>query len=103
MIRQPTSWYRTGDCRVVPWHFGLMRAEFMERRDFPDPLGPDDAGVGTYQIRWVAAGRLPEEFSDSGPFGFWSTMATQVGDTVKYGDRALWRGFITYFRKKSDG
>ena len=36
------------------------------------------------------------------PFGFWSTMATPVGDTRKYGDRALWKGFITYFKGNGD-
>ena len=99
MSGKPTSWYRTGDCRIAPWWFGIMRAEFMERRDFPDPYGGDDAGNGTFQTRWVGAGRLPYTFDNNySPFGFWSTMSTPVGDTKTYGDRALWRGFITYFR-----
>lgn len=71
-----------------------MRAEFMERRDFVDE---DDEAV-SFQTRWVAAGRFPYELDQTSPFGFWSTMSTPVGDTKQYGDRALWRGFITYFK-----
>ncbi len=74
----------------------------MERRDFPDPYGGDDAGNGTFQTRWVSAGRFPWEMDITSPFGFWSTMATPVGDTKKFGDRALWRGFITYFKGNDD-
>lgn len=96
---KPTAWYRTGDCRIAPWWFGIMRAEFMERRDFADGSGE----VTSFQIRWVAAGRFPAEMDATSPFGFWSTMATPVGDTKGYGDRALWRGFITYFRSNTDG
>ena len=58
----------------------------------------DDAGNGTFQTRWVGAGRFPAQMDVTSPFGFWSTMATPVGDTKKFGDRALWRGFITYFK-----
>lgn len=92
---KPTEWKRTGDCRVAPWWFGIMRAEFMERRDFIDPNGVFGT---TFQTRWVGAGRFPAELDVTSPFGFWSTMSTPVGDTQHYGDRALWRGFITYFR-----
>jgi hypothetical protein len=95
---KPTPWKRTGDCRIAPWWFGIMRAEFMERRDFPGPAGSDDAGGGTFQTRWIGAGRFPAELDVTSPFGFWSTMATPVGDTKRYGARALWRGFITYFK-----
>jgi len=79
-----------------------MRAEFMERRDFPDPyvVEAGDAG-GSFKTRWVSAGRFPWDMDITSPFGFWSTMATPVGDTEKYGDRALWRGFITYFKDNS--
>jgi hypothetical protein len=95
-----TAWYRTGDCRIVPWWFGIMRAEFMERRDFPGHFGTMEDG--TFQTRWVSAGRFPAEMDVTSPFGFWSTMSTPVGDTKQYGDRALWRGFITYFRGNDD-
>lgn len=88
-------WHRTGACRVVPWYFGLMRAEFEERRDTVDSCGI--AGT-TFQIRWVRAGRLPEQYDNSGPFGFLSTVATPPGDVEVFGDRALWRYFIAYFR-----
>jgi hypothetical protein len=98
MSIKPTAWYRTGDCRIVPWWFGVMRAEFMERRDYPDFYGE----INSYQIRWVGAGRFPREFDGGMAFGFWSTMATPVGDSKKYGDRALWRGFITYFKGNKD-
>lgn len=30
------------------------------------------------------------------------TPPTPVGDTRKFGDRALWRGFITYFKGNDD-
>jgi hypothetical protein len=93
-MSKPTEWGRTGDCRIVPWWFGLMRAEFMERRDFADEAGE----VMSFQTRWVSAGRFPWEMDITSPFGFWSTMSTPVGDTKKFGDRALWRGFITYFK-----
>lgn len=102
MSVKPGPWYRTGDCRIVPWWFGIMRAEFMERRDYPDPYGGDAAGNGSYQVRWVGAGRFPVEFDNDGPFGFWSTMACSAGDSKKYGARALWRGFITYFKGNKD-
>lgn len=97
---KPTPWYRTGDCRIVPWWFGIMRAEFMERRDFPGYGGTMEGG--TFQTRWVGAGRFPIEMDVTSPFGFWSTMSTPVGDTKRFGDRALWRGFITYFRGNDD-
>ena len=99
MAAKPTPWKRTGDCRVSPWWFGLMRAEFMERRDFSDQYGE----VTSFQTRWVGAGRFPWEMDITSPFGFWSTMSTPVGDTKRYGDRALWRGFITYFRGNENG
>jgi hypothetical protein len=94
----PTKWKRTGDCRIVPWRFGLMRAEFMERRDFIDDYGE----ASSFQTRWVSAGRFPRDMDETSPFGFWSTMSTPVGDTKKFGDRALWRGFITYFKGNED-
>ena len=104
MSRKPTPWKRTGDCRIVPSYFGFMRAEFMERRDFPSPYDVDGSdSCGTFQTRWVSAGRFPWEMDITSPFGFWSTMSTPVGDTRKYGDRALWRGFITYFKGNDDG
>jgi len=90
-----SAWSQTGYCRIVPWYFGLMRAEFEERRDTTDP---DGVFGDTFQIRWVRSGRLPYEFDNSGPFGFLSTIATPAGDTKTYGARALWKGFITYFR-----
>jgi hypothetical protein len=95
-VSKPTAWKRTGDCRIAPWWFGIMRAEFMERRDFPGYN--NDWENGTFQTRWVGAGRFPIDMDQTSPFGFWSTMSTPVGDTQTYGDRALWRGFITYFK-----
>lgn len=75
-----------------------MRAEFMERRDLVDPDGVLEP---MFQTRWVSAGRFPAELDVTSPFGFWSTMATPIGDTKTYGVRALWRGFITYFKGNS--
>lgn len=95
-MSNPTPWKRTGDCRIAPWWFGIMRAEFMERRDFYDEYGE----VSSFQTRWVGAGRFPAEMDVTSPYGFWSTMATPIGDTKNYGDRALWRGFITFFKGK---
>lgn len=97
-MNKPTKWARTGDCRIAPWMFGLMRAEFMERRDFTDQYGDPSS----FQTRWVSAGRFPWQMDVTSPYGFWSTMSTPVGDTEHYGDRALWRGFITYFRGNKD-
>lgn len=95
MTIRPTPWKRTGDCRIVPWYLGLMRAEFCERRDFIDSEGIFGT---TYQLRWVRAGRFPAEFDGPSASGFWSTLTTPIGDTKTYGDRSLWRAFITYFR-----
>ena len=91
--RTKTDWYRTGDVRIVPWWFGLMRAEFMERRDFKCSQTGDPM---EYQIRWVSAGRLPMEFDGAGAFGFWSTLATPYDDK-RYGDRRIWHWFIRYW------
>lgn len=88
-MRTKTAWYRTGECRIVPWCFGLMRAEFLERRDFKDETGE----VMEYQLRAVTAGRLPDKFDGPSAFGFWSTMAAEPGT----GNRSLWRNFISYF------
>lgn len=93
---KPGPWYRTEHCRIAPWWFGTMRAEFEERRDFSWRGGDDE--VVSFQTRWVGAGRFPWQMDITSPYGFWSTMATPVGDTKHYGDRALWRGFITYFK-----
>jgi hypothetical protein len=95
MSRTATKWYRTGECRIVPWWFGLMRAEFFERRDFKDETGE----VMEYQLRTVRAGRLPARFDGPSAFGFWSTLASK---TANYGDRAIWRQFISYFTKLPD-
>jgi hypothetical protein len=97
MSRKTGKWYRTGECRIVPWWFGLMRAEFLERRDFTDPTTGE---VMEYQLRAVRAGSLPAKFDGPSAFGFWSTMATPRDR--RYGDRALWRQFITYFSKIPD-
>lgn len=86
------QWKRTGACRIVPWYFGLMRAEFEERRETED----------MFQIRWVSAGRFPAEFDNAGPFGFLSTVATPAGDTPTYGARALWRYFVRYYKAAGD-
>lgn len=93
MIR-PTPWTPTGEARIVPWYFGLMRAEFCERRSFIDS---DGVFGDTFQLRWVRAGRLPAEYDGPSAYGFWSTMATPR-DTG-YGMRAVWRQFISYFPK----
>lgn len=90
MSRTVTPWYRTGECRIVPWYFGLMRAEFFERRDYKDETGE----VMEYELRTVGAGRLPPKFDGPSAFGFWSTLAS--GSSL-YGERALWRQFITFF------
>jgi len=58
---------------------------------------PDGIFGDTFQIRWARAGRLPYEFDNAGPFGFLSTVSTPIG-VKTYGDRSLWRVFITYFR-----
>lgn len=96
--RTVTAWYRTGECRIVPWWFGLMRAEFLERRDFKERESGD---VMEYQIRWVGSGRFPSEFDGGSAFGFWSTLATPPDD-MRYGQRSLWRRFVTYFGKPKE-
>ncbi len=88
------KWYRTGECRIVPWYFGLMRAEFLERRDFKDKQTGE---VMEYQTRPVAAGKLPGKFDGPTAYGFWSTLSTPRDP--RYGDRALWRQFISYWTK----
>lgn len=90
-MRTKNKWYRTGACRIVPWYFGLMRAEFLERRDFKDETGE----VMAYQIRWVSAGRFPDKYDGPDAFGFWSTLASK--EDRKYGERTLWRRFINYW------
>lgn len=96
-MSNPTEWYKTGDARIVPWHFGLMRAEFMERRDFSSC-----GEITSFQTRWVSSGKFPWEMDITSPYGFWSTMSTPIGDTKKFGMRAMWRGFITYFKSNED-
>lgn len=94
-------WYRIGDMRIVPWCFGLMRAEFLEQRDYSEKE-PNENGkheVMEHGLRWVSAGRLPPQYDGPGAFGFWSTMATPVDDP-KYGDRRFWRRFIQYWKAK---
>lgn len=81
---KPTPWKRTGDCRIAPWWFGIMRAEFMERRDF---RWEGDDEIVSFQTRWVGAGRFPAQMDITSPYG-----------SKGYGDRALWRGFLTYFK-----
>ena len=93
-MRTKSEWYRTGECRIVPSWFGFMRAEFFERRDFKDETGE----VMEYQMRTVRAGPLPAQFDGPSAFGFWSTMSTPAQDE-RYGDRSLWRQFISYFPK----
>jgi hypothetical protein len=90
----PTEWYRTGETRIVPWYFGLLRAEFIERRDFKDP----DGEVTSYQLRYVGTGHIPDEYGSwkTSPFGFWSTMATP--DDARYGERAIWKNLIKFFK-----
>lgn len=95
-MNAPGPWYRTGEVRIVPWYFGLMRAEFVERRDFTDGDG-EDAEVVSYQLRTVGTGKLPQEFDGGGAFGFWSTMATPPD--ARYGQRAIWRNLIKFFNK----
>lgn len=83
---QPSKWYLTGDARVAPWWFGLMRAEVMERRDFFF----EDGEEKSYETRWVGAGRLPAEFGD---YNLWSTLASPVAEHP--GSPGFWRRFIT--------
>lgn len=98
-MRTKPQWYRTGECRIVPWHFGIMRAEFVERRDFKDDTGE----VMEYQLRFVGTGRFPAEFDGPSAFGFWSTLATPPD--FKFGQRAIWRQLVSFFNKPpaSDG
>lgn len=98
MNRIKSPWYRTGQTRIVPWLFGLMRAEFCERRDLMEPI---DHEVMEYQTRWVSTGRLPYVFDNNGPYGFYSTLSTPPGDK-RYGDRALWRRFISYWQEPTE-
>ena len=99
--RIKTKWYRTGETRIVPSWFGFMQAQFLERRDFKDKQTGE---VMEYQLRAVSAGPLPAKFDGPSAFGFWSTLATPPDR--KYGDRALWHRFITYWKElppASDG
>lgn len=101
VARIKTKWRRTGESRIVPSWFGFMRAEFMERRDFKDPATGE---VMEYQVRFRSTGSLPWKFDGPGPFGFWSTLSTPTDR--RYGDRALWRRFISYWKElppASDG
>lgn len=91
------GWYPTGEARIAPSWFGFMRAEVMQRRDFPGYSGTMEDG--TYQIRWVSAGSFPREFDGPTAFGFWSTLSVPADDP-KYGDRSLWRNFISYFPRR---
>jgi hypothetical protein len=94
--RIKTKWYRTGESRIVPWYFGLLRAEFGWRRDFKEP---ESGEVMEYQLIFRAAGRFPREFDGTGAFGFWSTLATPTDDP-KFGERRFWRQFIWWFPKR---
>jgi hypothetical protein len=69
MSKYPSSkWYRTGNMRIVPWYFGLMRAEEEFTRDCYDPFGETN---GT-QSCWKGVGKLPND--RDGP-NLYSTMA----------------------------
>lgn len=85
-------WEPTGEYRVAPWHFGLMRAEQQERRERRDSLprpgdveGEDNGGW--FQLRWVAF-KPPAYEVERMNYGFYSLMA---GDSVM-------RRFITWFK-----
>jgi hypothetical protein len=95
MSKSPSEWKRTGEVRIVPWWFGIMRAEFEERRSFAGYSGTFDDG--TFQLRWVGTGRLPAIYDNSGPFGYWSTLSTPRD--MHYGMRAVWRQLIQHFNK----
>lgn len=96
-FRKKGPWYRTGEVRIVPWYFGLMRAEFLERRDFSDP---ETGEVMEYQMRPVSTGPLPAEYDGPSAYGFWSTLATPRDK--RFGDRAIWRQLISYWNKLPD-
>lgn len=88
------SWIKTGASRIVPWYFGLMRAEFEWRRDITDPDGMSGDMI---EIKWSSAGRLPAEYDNPGPFGFLSVVAAPPGDS-RYGEYGAWRRFISYWQ-----
>ena len=85
------NWYQTGEARIVPWYFGLMRAELRWQRDYSDA----DGEVMPYSVQWRPAGRLPFKYDNIGPFGFWSTMSAQP----MHGERFIWKRFISYWNK----
>jgi hypothetical protein len=90
-----SKWYRTNDRRIVPWFFGLMRAEFIWRRDWID----NDGEVMSYQLRPRSAGRLPDDMDGPGAFGFWSLLAAKWPANKA---QALWRPFVFFFGAPSD-
>lgn len=93
-MSKPTSWKDTGDYRIAPWLFGIMRAEKMQQRSMSaDP-------ESCFQVRWVSAGALPPEYDGPSAFGFWSTMATPENSFKVFGARTIWKRFITYFQVK---
>lgn len=55
----------------------------------------------SYQLRPRGAGRLPSEYDGPGAFGFWSTLSTPPDD-ARYGDRAMWKNFVSWFRKPKE-
>ena len=91
----PSEWYKTGEVRIVPWYFGLMRAEFMERRDFSvGQKGTEDYEVVSYQLRAVGTGRLPQHYEAM--TGFWSMMSST--SYTRHGDASIWRNLVRFFR-----
>lgn len=89
-----TDWYKTGETRIVPSWFGFMQAQEFWRRDFKDK---ETGEVMEYQLRARSAGPLPAKFDGPSAFGFWSTLATR--DEQQFGERAIWRRFISYWNK----
>lgn len=86
-----SKWYRTGESRIVPWYFGLMRAEFFWRRDGYDHSGE----LVLFQLTTRGTGRLPTDMDGPYAGGFWSTLATPV--KAKYGWRGIFRRLCFFF------
>lgn len=111
----PSHWYKTGETRIAPWYFGIMRAEVQMRRDHYDLDGLNSG----FNTKWVGAGRLPDNLAnesyysmlatteDINPFTFfWRCLVTALpklkGDPVPEPPANRGARYRQYMRERDD-
>lgn len=85
----PSKWYRTGEARIAPWFFGIMRAEVQMRRDH---YSPDGLTIG-FNVKWVGAGRLPRNLANQ---SYYAMQAARVETNIHM---YFWRTLVSVLPK----